>query len=149
MNEIHGYDYQILLKRNQHGGISEDRVRGNVVKRYRASADVKLFKCMDGAQEGAFHEICKAYEMRTAGLGARISKYGDEIRATSGGDMEYGKELLLRYDAWHMACKKAYISALMAIDVIVFGMSLRDTDAKHKFMHGTAKKNLISCLNLW
>lgn len=151
MSELPGYDYQVLLKRNQHGGIVEDKVRGGVVKRYRSTPDAKLFDAMDGQQEMAFHNISTAYQIRTHGLGARIGKYGDFIGATGPGDIEDGAELLRKYDAWHTACKGAprHLSPLMALDVIVYGLTLAETDEKHTFLHGTALKNLLACLTVW
>ncbi len=147
--QTHGYDYQVLLKRNQHGGISEDKVRGGVVKRYRSTPDARLFEAMNGQQEGAYHNIGLAHQLRTAGLGAKISKYGDFVASTGAGDLEHGAELVARYDAWHVACKKVYLSPILALEIIVYGLSPAATDKKYKFGHGAALKNLLKCLDKW
>lgn len=149
MSDLHGYDFQILLKRNQHGGISEDKVRGGVVKRYRSTPDARLFEAMDGQQEGAYHQIAQAYQLRVQGLGAKISKYGEYVSATGSGDIEYGADMLKRYDAWQLACKAKYLSSHMALDIIVFGESPNQVDKRCKFGNGTAKKVLFACLDLW
>lgn len=146
-----GYDYSQIMFRNQHGGVQWDKVKVSSSRskneRLRSSPDKRLFDALDGAQEGAFYKIAQAHQIMTNGLGAKIQGYGH----VSGGqgDIEYGAELLRHYKLWHTLCKQRYVSPIMALDVIVFGLSLKDTDEKHKFQHGTAKKNLIQCLDFW
>ncbi len=71
------------------------------------------------------------------------------MAATGTGDLEAGTDQLRRYDAWQIRCKTLHISSHMALDVIVFGEPLRAVDAKYKFATGTAKKNLLKCLDVW
>lgn len=144
-----GYDYNLLLKRNQHGGIVEDKVRGRVVKRYRDAGEAKLFASMDGQQEGAYLQIAAAYEIRVVGLGTKISKYGEFVGSTGYGDIEHGADLLRRYDAWQICCKSRHLSSHLALDIIVFGVPLRKLDTDHKFITGTARNNLLKCLDVW
>lgn len=149
MNNLHGYDYAVLLKRNQHGGLCEDVVRGREVKRYRDAGEARLFQSMDGQQEAAYMQIAAAYGLRVVGLGAKISKYGEFVGATGYGDIEHGADMLRKYDAWQLSCKARNLSSHMALDVIVFGETLRAVDAKYHFASGTAKKNLLKCLDVW
>jgi hypothetical protein len=145
-----GYDYKVLICRDHHGGIVEDKIRGRgSVKRYRSAPDARLFESMTCQQEGAFSQIARTYNLRTAGLGARIGKYGELCGQTGQGDVEYGADMLRRYDSWIAACRRAYLSPIMALEVIVYGLSLAEVDKKHGFRHGTAKKNLLAALDEW
>lgn len=144
-----GYDYGVLLMRNQHGGLCEDKVRGGVVKRYRDTGEARLFESLSAQQETAYLGIATAYEIRVVGLGAKISKYGEFVGSTGAGDIEYGADLLRKYDRWQKICRTKGISPHMALDVIVFGEPLKAVDAKYHFATGTTKKNLIKALDIW
>jgi hypothetical protein len=141
-----GYDYGILLLRNQHGGIVEDVVRGRTVKRYRSSPDARLFQAMDGEQERAFHQIGDAFGILTAGLNVQAM---DLSRVRGKGHDDFGAELIAQYAAWRKNCARKRLKALLALEIIVFGHSLRQVEIGHRLGHGAAKKNLMKCLDVW
>lgn len=149
MNDRPGYDYQVLLRRNQHGGICEDIVRGKEVKRYRSSQDARLFASLTPDQETSFYQIATAYTLRTQGLGATISKYDDFVKATGQGNLEYGAEQLMKYDSWTRACKGKSINFNTAVNIIVFGQSPNEVDRTYRVGNGTSKKELIRALDVW
>lgn len=150
MNETAGYDYALLVFRNAHNELCEDKTRGGAVKRYRCSSDSKLFSAMSPEQEWAFLQIAKAYGIITQGLGARIGQYGERTSSGTGsGSMDHGAELLSRYAAWGRRVKDLHLSAIMALAVIVEGKTMSSVDAEYKFRNGTASRNLMSCLDVW
>lgn len=147
-----GYDLQQLKHRDkQEGGLGWDKLKVTHARtsmtRVRNKQDMRLFKAMDAMQEEAFIQIRTAHAIMTNGLGAKTQKF--DLGGVSTGDIMAGALLLKRYKEWRDYCKALYISALMAEDMIILGMSCDASDKERRMMHGTAKKNLLVCLAAW
>lgn len=97
---------------------------------------------------GAFKAIDKAVKIRTHGLGMPSFDLS-AARGKGMGGVDNDGELLAHFDQWVMHCRQKHFSPLMVLDLIVDGLSLRQIDAKRKLASGTAKKNLINCLEIW
>lgn len=150
----HGYDFQQLKFRDrQNGGLEWDATRYTADKqlkeRVRSKPDKRLFEAMTVDQETAFVKIQAAHSIMNSGLGAKIQRYDDGGKVTGSGDVESGAVLLGHYRAWREMCQKRGISGLMAEDVIIWGDSPHASDVGRKMAHGTAKKNLLACLDAW
>lgn len=147
-----GYDLQQLKHRDkQDGGLGWDKLKVTHARtsmtRVRSKQDMRLFKAMDAMQEGAFLQIETAHRILNQGLGMKTQKF--ELGGQSVGDIMAGALLIKRYKDWKAYCKTKHISALMAEDIIILGMSCDASDKERRMMHGTAKKNLLVCLDAW
>lgn len=146
-----GYDYVQLNQRSRHGGLTWEEVRltaeRSVKERLRSTTDKRLLDAMTPKQEKAFFNIATAHAIINAGMGAKGTDYA-RVKGGSG-DVDYGAALTVRYKEWVPKCKAKYVSHLMALDIIVMGMSLNESDQFRKMRHGTAKQNLMNCLDLW
>lgn len=148
-----GYDLQQLKFRDRHqDGLSWDMVKVTAERkareRVRSKPDKRLFDAMTPEQEEAFYKIAYASHILTAGLGFKIMRYEDIPRSIGQG-LDEDALNLARYKAWRRLCQMRHISGLMAEDVIVYGLSLRESDEGRKMRHGTARTNLFKCLEAW
>lgn len=151
-----GYDYSRLHKfRDRHaGGIGWEMGKLTNERqarlRLRSKPDIKFFKMLgeEPMRIEAYLKIQVAHQIMNAGLGVKVQNF-EGIGGKGLGDIEHGAVLLAHYSAWKELCKVRYISALMAEDMIILNMSLRDSDATRRMMTGTAKKNLLACLDAW
>lgn len=150
----HGYDLQQLKFRDrQNGGLEWDTTRLTADKqlkeRVRSKPDKRLFDSMTVEQETAFLKIQTAHSIFNSGLGAKVQRYEDSGKTTGSGDIEAGAILMAHYKAWRDECQQRGHSGLMAEDVIVLGLSLRESDESRKMRNGTARTNLDACLDAW
>lgn len=53
------------------------------------------------------------------------------------------------YLAWRDACRQKFLSPLMCVEVICLGIGMDEADARHKLKPGTAKENLLHCLDIY
>lgn len=148
----YGMNKDVLDHRTKHDRVADDLVRvGNrtVAIRCVVWPDAKL---RDNLQEmllwGPLEAIQKALEIRAGALMARARDYAEPRGTGVGGGYEPAK-LMIRYDEWYDRCKIKHFAPLMVREMIVEGLSLRTLDARHHFMTGTARKNLINCLREW
>ncbi|MES2180755.1 MAG: hypothetical protein V4493_01480, partial [Pseudomonadota bacterium] len=96
-------------------------------------------------QELAYDSIAFAYNTIVSGLGAHATDYSSSRgKALSGGDN--GAATMANYWDWRDLCRKSYVSARLAIDVIIFGRPLNEIDREIKMANGSAKENLCKCL---
>lgn len=51
------------------------------------------------------------------------------------------------YLVWRDACRKKFLSPLMCVEVVCLG--IEDSDARYKMRPGTAKENMMMCLDLY
>ena len=149
----YGLSAEQLKNRSQHDKVDIEDVRDGSRKRairVVVTPDRRIIeKLADLGLWGAFESINKAVSVRTSGLGVKAMDLS-AVRGGSGDNgIEYGAELLARYDEWIEKCKKKHFSPRMVLDMVIEGLSLRQIDKKYKFMSGTASKNLIRCLELW
>lgn len=148
------YDWQQLNFRDrQRGGLTWDMVRITAERqgkeRIRARPDKRIFDAMTVEQEAAFCKIQTAYSVKTNGIGYKVQRFEDTGKVTGAGNVEYGAGLIAHYKAWRTLCQQRGISGLMAEDVIVFGLTLGESDAARAMRKGTAKENLFRCLDAW
>lgn len=147
-----GYDLQQLKHRDkQDGGLGWDKLKvthaRTALTRVRNKQDMRLFKAMDAMQEEAFIQIRTAHSIVTQGLGAKTQRF--DLGGANTGDIMAGALLIKRYREWRDYCKRLYISALMAEDIIVLGLSCDASEKERRMGHGAAKKNLLACLDAW
>lgn len=134
---------------------------------YRAKHDKLVYETFkDGRGEGRWREFWGAYldkvltdeglldeatsllngwRIHTAGLGAKTF---DPLRIAGGGNSDGGIPLLA-YSLWEKACKAVHKSPLMCLEVLAEGLTFGYVDGKYKFMRGTARENMISCLLIY
>lgn len=149
-----GYDWQQLKFRDQHGGLSWDEVKVTAERRarerVRSSPDKRLFDSMTVQQDEAFRQIGLAKMLETNGVGFRVMRFEDTGRQTGEAAEKDSQALLVaHYRVWRRECQRQRISGLMAEDVIVYGLSLRESDEGRRMRNGTAKANLFKCLDAW
>ncbi len=53
------------------------------------------------------------------------------------------------YVGWRDACRQKFLSPLMCIEVVCLGVGIDEADARHKMKPGTAKENLLHCLDIY
>jgi hypothetical protein len=148
---LHGLDKDIVEQRSRHDHLIIEEVRaGNksIPVRPRVASDARLRDGLTAEQELAYDSIAAAYSMIVAGLGQHATDYSASRGRSLSGD-GYGAAVMASYWEWRDVCRERHASANMAVDIIVFGITLRQCDAKHKMATGTARKNLDKCLNLW
>lgn len=96
---------------------------------------------------GAYKAIYRVLKSQYAEVGVRAfdpSRVGGGISESD--DLS---DLVKTYGIWVEMCKRKHKSPLMVRNMIVDGWNFAEIEAKYKFMHGTAKKNLFECLALW
>lgn len=148
-----GYDYSRLhqFRDKHHGGIGWEYGKMTHERqaklRLRSKPDIKFYRMLTGMQESALHKIQTAHQILNAGLGAKVQNF--EAGGKGTGDIEHGAMLIIHYKSWKELCKKRHISALMAEDIIILNMSLRESDKARRMGTGTAKGNLLKCLDAW
>lgn len=144
---------ELAFREQHHGGLGwEMRKLTNdrsVRARVRSNPDIKLMDSMDVDQEIAFNSIKRAHDILNAGLGAKVQNFHDGGKVSGTGSVEFGATLLAHYKAWRELCRVRGISGLMAEDVIIWGLSLRESDETRQMRKGTARSNLFKCLDAW
>ena len=65
------------------------------------------------------------------------------------GDIESGANMTAEYFTWARLVQKRRLDHSMCMDTIAFGHSLRTIDANRRQPRGTAKDNLVKCLDLF
>lgn len=147
----HGLDKGVVEQRARHDALQVEEIRSgsrSIPVRLRVASDARLRESLTAAQEVAYDGIAKAYGMIVAGLGVYATDYSTSRGKVLSGD-GHGAAVMASYWEWRDTCRERYVSAQMAVDVVVFGMPLRACDAKHKMGTGTARGNLDKALNLW
>ena len=148
----YGYDSALIERRGVHDKIMVEKVRdGSRMKAARivVQPDRRVVELLEElGLWGAYEAIARAVSIRTAGLGAQSMDLS-RVRGAGNSGVEAGAELLMAYDKWASECRRKYLSPIMVFDYLIDGLSFRDIDRKRKFMNGTAKNNLLSCLRLW
>jgi hypothetical protein len=86
--------------------------------------------------------------MITAGVGMKVFD-PLRIRGAQTGDVERGAAAQTDYFNWARAVQKAKLDHAMCMDIIGMGLSLRNVDQNRRQPRGTAKKNLVLCLDLF
>lgn len=147
----HGVDNSVLKCRARHDTLAIDEVRlgaKSIGVRVVVVPDRKAVEMLEnGGLWRAYEQIAQAIAIRTAGLGMTGMDLS-RVRGC-GSNIEYGAELLRKYDQWHATCRRKYISPLMILDMIVDGLSLKAVEKKYHFKAGAAASNLVKCLALW
>lgn len=148
----YGLDSAVLSKRSQHDNISIETVRNgskDIAVRLRVAGDAKIRNSLRADQERAYDNISHAFSMITAGLGLYGTDYSTQRGKSLLNGVGSGAEIMMKYWQWRDLCRSAHVSSRMAIDIIVFGKTLKQCDRDHKKGTGTAIKNLLKCLDLW
>ena len=91
--------------------------------------------------------IASAFKSITSGLGARTFDPSRVVGTAR--DAEDGAVAQSDYFRWARLVQKKKLDHAMCMDIVGFGISLSDTDTNRRRTRGTAKRNLIKCLNLW
>jgi hypothetical protein len=94
------------------------------------------------------NKLEEAALLSASGIGYTVQD-ANKIRGSSTNASEYVAVLIQDYLDWGMRCKEKHLSPLMCRRVVIEGFSLNETDAEFHFREGTAKKNMISCLELF
>jgi hypothetical protein len=144
------YDYQQLACRARHdGGLIWEYVksgRRTIQQNLRVVADKRLIESLTDDQQAAMWFLAKAWGLLTAGVGMRTF---DPSHVRGGaGDVSYGAAIIAEYFKWAEAVLRRKLDHSMCMDVIAYGHSLRDVDRNRRQPRGTAKKNLVGCLDL-
>lgn len=92
--------------------------------------------------------IATAFRIITAGMGMKVFD-PLRVRGSGSGDTEYGAASQADYFKWAREAQKRRLDHAMCMDIIGMGLSLRNVDRNRRQPRGTAKKNLISCLDLF
>lgn len=148
------FQAQLQRWRGQHDeGLSWDLVRmgaeRKAAERLRATPDRRLFDSMDSMQLEAWRLIGKAYGLITAGMGSKAQSYEIVDGHPGPGDAEYGSGLMLLYTDWRKFCTAQKLDAVMALDVIFSGYSIRAAARARRKDPRTVRENLMLCLNAW
>lgn len=147
----HGMRKDVIDQRSRHDTLIIEEVRNGkrtIPLRVRVASDAKLRNSLTSDQEIAYDAIARAYNIIVSGLGLRATDYSAATGKGLAG-VERGAELMVEYWEWRDTCKQRYISAKMAVEVIVDGKSLRQVEIDHKMIEGTAKSNLLKALGVW
>ena len=149
MTDHGGYNHEALIRRSQHDELAWETKkigRARLKHHLRVVADKRLLESLTDAQLDAMNKIRAAYLMRTNGIG-----YSSMKLLISGGtpDPDYGATLQQDYLLW---CGKVILHKLhhaMAMQTIADGTGLSIIDKQRTQRNGTAKANLLACLDLW
>lgn len=141
----HGYGD--MAARAQHNRlVFEEFKDGRGEGRWRELWGAYLEKVL--SEEGLLDEasqLLNGWRIHTAGLGAKTF---DPLRIPGGGNTD-GGVLLLAYSLWEKACKAVHKSPKMCLEIVAEGLPFGTVDGKYKFMRGTARENMISCLLIY
>lgn len=148
----YGFDKSVLEHRAKHDRLVDDLIR-------HGSRTVAVRVVVEGCQqfvdmlrdEGvleAYAAVEKAIRLIASQSGAKAMDLS-EAKGASCQDPNTRAMMIIRYIRWYEACEGKYYAPSMIRKMIVDGVSLNQLDAASKFRHGTSKKNVINCLNLW
>jgi hypothetical protein len=147
------YGYGEIHYRAQHGeGLSWETVQLGkrlvqlrLKDRRHAALDAILI-------EHGLLEAANALEQAQAGLcrglGATVADV-NRIRGNTTSAGDWLQALISDYLLWDRACKDKHHSPMMCREVIIEGYSLNQCDEKNRMQHGTAKKNMVACLEIF
>src|SRR3990167_328997 len=145
------YDNDLLKRRNSHDKLTIEMVRHG--KRQRAarvvvSPDRRIVEALEKlGLWGAFEKIAMAVAIRTAGLGSPA--YDMSRVRGCGFNLEYGVELLMKYNRWAALCRERRYFIGIVFDMIIGGLSFRALDRKYRVRAGSARGGFFGALGLW
>ncbi|MDD9901564.1 MAG: hypothetical protein OXT65_11330 [Alphaproteobacteria bacterium] len=115
----------------------------------RRIVDARLWAAFSPAQQDAALHIAAAYEALGRGLGFTTSDW-QRIPSTGGGNAsEFHARQIKRYIAWTKECHREKIRHAMIVDILVFGLSLGESDKSRRVRKGTSRQNLLDGLDLY
>lgn len=141
--------YGEIKYRAQHGAMVFEEFRdGRGEGRWRDGFSSYLDRILtEAGLFDAAQKIRIGWQIDNQGLGFVVS---DPLKVPGGkGTSTAAEHLMINYSKWRDACKRRYLSPIMTLDVLVWGLTLNQCDEKHKFRHGTAKQNMLKCLELY
>jgi hypothetical protein len=112
--------------------------------------DRRLWESLTPAQQDAAAEIARACETMSRGLGFSQSDWQrvPGARGASNIGTLHGR-LIRGYVEWSRLCQKEKISHAMIVDVLVFGLSLRQSDRERRVKKGFSRSNLLAGLRVY
>lgn len=147
--KMQGISSEVLSHREKHDKVSIENVRGTRGKRVIVSPDRKAIEMLeDAGLWGAYVSVNRAIAIRTMGLGVRAMDYAT-FSGGGSGNIEKGSDLLIQYDKWATSCRRKCLDMSAVFYMIIDGYSLREIDKITRKASGTAKIDVLACLELW
>lgn len=117
----------------------------------RRLLDARLWDSLTPPQQDAALEIAATYQRFSGSLGYKMM---DPHRLPGGQKSPddpsvHQTHILSLYFDWAKTCQKQKHSHAMTVDILVFGHSCRQVDKERRQRRGTARQNLVDCLNLY
>lgn len=144
-----GYNLEAIAKRKDLEWETRKVHRSRIKYHLRVIADKRLIDSLTDHQLYAMDRIRRAYMMRTMGIGYSTL----DLLRTPGGqgnnDSDLGAALQQDYLLWCGKLVLNRLSHVMAMYVIADGHALSRIDRDMRQREGTAKRNLVACLDLW
>lgn len=154
-----GIDDGQLQHSEQHEPVVDVKVRmglkGETVSQgKRRAADARVFDSLTPEQSKALKRIIQGYSLTTNGYGCGGLAF-DEPDPSGRREMSLAEqaewEMCLRaaYWSWHTECVKRRLHPAVALDFVVFGMTLTESAEARSMCRKTLRNNLFSCLNVY
>lgn len=102
---------------------------------------------LSGMQREAEREMELAWRQRTAGLGASVSRYGQQRGGTTRADIGASAD-----ETWRLWAREALLRRIMvqaAIDCFAEPWTLATVERNHRMRRGQAFSNYLLALDLW
>jgi len=153
MGEDKRLGYGEIRFRAQHGqGLVLDKVKSGsrtieLRLRDKHHADIEAILEEAGLIEAAT-TLEQAHMALVRGLGYTIQEI-NRVRGSSTAASDHLAVMVQDFLNWPDRCKAKHYSPKMCKAVIIEGHTLTSQDTMYHFRKGTAKQNMINCLNVW